>query len=124
MRDAGEEAWLGREAPEDPELDGPEESLLALPSSSGAGVALGACLNDSRVVTAGASTGPAAGAVGFGACSRCQMPAHMHSSNFPECASASRLLLCVHLQNIHAYVIGTGCLQQRRALAFGHCTRQ
>ncbi len=34
MRDAGEEAWLGREAPEDPELDGTEEPLLALPSSS------------------------------------------------------------------------------------------
>ncbi|EIE22744.1 hypothetical protein COCSUDRAFT_16318 [Coccomyxa subellipsoidea C-169] len=40
VRDAGEDAWLGREAPEDPDLDGPEDPLLALPSSSGSGGAL------------------------------------------------------------------------------------
>ena len=32
VRDAGEEAWLGKEAPEDPNMDGPEdEPLLQLP---------------------------------------------------------------------------------------------
>ena len=37
MRDAGEEAWLGKEAPEDPALDVPEdEPLLMLPPAPGA----------------------------------------------------------------------------------------
>ena len=37
VRDAGEEAWLGKEAPEDPALDVPEdEPLLMLPPAPGA----------------------------------------------------------------------------------------
>ena len=37
VRDAGEEAWLGKEAPEDPSLDVPEdEPLLMLPPAPGA----------------------------------------------------------------------------------------
>lgn len=52
VRDAGEEAWLGREAPEDPELDGPEEPLLALPSSSAAEEDSGTHANSSRVLSA------------------------------------------------------------------------
>ena len=36
MRDAGKEAWLGKEAPEDPALDVPEdEPLLMLPPAPG-----------------------------------------------------------------------------------------
>ncbi len=36
MRDAGEEAWLGKEAPEDPDLDIPEGEapLLMLPAAT------------------------------------------------------------------------------------------
>ncbi len=53
VRDAGEDAWLGKEAPHDPVLDGPldgdDEPLLALTapteqpdtSGTGAGTALG-----------------------------------------------------------------------------------
>ena len=36
VRDAGEEAWLGKEAPEDPDLDIPEDEapLLMLPAAT------------------------------------------------------------------------------------------
>ena len=36
VRDAGEEAWLGKEAPEDAALDVPAEPLLMLPPAPGA----------------------------------------------------------------------------------------
>ncbi|CAL8470738.1 g10280 [Coccomyxa elongata] len=66
VRDAGEEAWLGREAPEDPELDGPEEPLLALPSSSNGDGAAEKVPSDCRDLMASLSGGTASHqAVGF-----------------------------------------------------------
>ncbi|BDA45677.1 probable UPF0225 protein Spro_2712 at N-terminal half [Coccomyxa sp. Obi] len=59
VRDAGEEAWLGREAPEDPELDGAEEPLLALPSSSNGDGAAEKLPSSCREVMASLSGGTA-----------------------------------------------------------------
>ena len=101
VREAGEEAWLGREAPEDPELDGPEEPLLALPSSGGIGGALGALNKDSTEATAGTSTGPAANTVGFGASSADHMPYSQIEVRFQDRAEVTDCC-SGHLLKIHA----------------------
>eukprot|EP00887_Chlorella_sp_A99_P007902 scaffold12.g7902.t1 len=67
VRDAGEEAWLGRPAPHVPELDGPEDddsllpaTTLALPGPSAAGGAAGATTGSAAGVALSLAGGAAA----------------------------------------------------------------
>lgn len=121
VRDAGEDAWLGREAPEDPDLDGPEDPLLALPSSSGSGGALSTHPNDSKEVSERASTEPAAGAVGFGAETPCSAVEVVHATR--QClvyVSAAGLSPSV-FPNIDPWVLVT-CSEEGPQLSVTACS--
>ena len=74
VRDAGTDAWLGKEAPEDPDLDVPEgeEAPLALPPATNAESApagISALRDDPR------------NALGFGACNKHHAPYQIHGTD-------------------------------------------